>query len=371
MNQNGRSRLNYRFNIFFRFIAKELLRAFYHTAYRILRPGIRFHCRNIFEGRNALVFSNGDVTCVCADHGMINLGNVNDASLEEIWRGDNFEELRRSFRSNKLPLRHCAVCFAFEKITNPSEDLYRIEPFFWNLHLETTPVCNLECAICRRDEVEKHRGGTRLAPEAVYPLLDEVIKHRTNKFVLFFGFGEPLLDKKIYDYITYLKERYPEVIVSISTNGIPLDTDQNVDRLLNTPLDIILFSIDGITDEEYLKYRKGGNLTRALSAMERLVKRRKELGLEHPYIVWQYLYFRWNDSDSSIRATIEEARRIGVDLLHFLPTRTPVTGISWKNQLRRNKGVMYKFGNLEHDYNPHGRAKVIQVTDDMEDIPLN
>ncbi|TKJ40093.1 hypothetical protein CEE37_10175 [candidate division LCP-89 bacterium B3_LCP] len=370
MKNNPNPGITYRFNVLFRIVAKELLRAFYHFVYRPLRPSVRFHCRNIFEGRNALIFANGEVTCVCADHGLINLGNVNDSSVEDIWKGKGFEDLRKSFRNNRLPLRHCAVCFAFEKIKKPSDDIYDITPFFWNTHIETTPVCNLECAICRRDEVEKHRGNARLSPDTVYRMLDEIIKHKTNKFVLFFGFGEPFLDKNIYDYVSYLKERFPEVIVSISTNGIPLDNENNVEKLLNTPLDIVLFSVDGITQEEYVKYRKGGDLKRALSAMERLVNKRQTKGLAHPYIVWQYLYFRWNDSDKSLRATVNHARKIGVDLLHFLPTRTPITGISWKNVLRRDSNVMYKFGSIDHDYNPHGRSRVIQVTDDMEEIPL-
>jgi len=38
--------------------------------------------------------------------------------------------------------------------------------------------------------------------------------------------------------------------------------------------------------------------------------------------------------------------------------------------LRRNHGVIYKFGQVDHDYNPHGRARVIQVTEDMEEVPL-
>jgi len=365
-----RTDFGYRLNIFLRDAAKELLRLYYHWVYRPLHPGRRFYCRNIFDGMNALVFSNGEVTCVCSDHGVINLGNVNQASLEEVWKGPKFEEYRASFRANRLPVRHCSACFALEKVPKSRPDLYQVAPFLWNLHLETTPKCNLDCAICQRDEVEAHRGGTTLSPPTVYRLLDEIIAHRTNKIVLFFGYGEPFLDKNIYDYITYLKSRFPEVIVSISTNGIPLDNQQNVEKLLATPLDVLLFSVDGITQGEYERYRRGGNLGKALSAMERVIKRRRELNLDHPYVVWQYLYFRWNDSDASIRATLQEARRIGVDLLHFLPTRRPVTGISWKNVLKRNHGLMYKFGPLEHDYNPHGWAKVIRVTDDMTDIPI-
>ncbi len=277
--------LSYHFNIAARFVAKELLRAFYHYIYRPLRPGIQFHCRNIFEGSNALVFSNGEVTCVCADHGLINLGNVNESSLEEIWHGEKFEELRASFRLNRLPLNHCAACFAFERIPKSSRNIHEVKPFFFNIHIETTPVCNLECAICRRDEVEKHRGGDRLSPETVHSLLDEIIKHRTNKFVLLFGFGEPFLDKNIYGYIDYVKSGFPETIVSISTNGIPLDNDQNIEKLLDTDIDIILFSVDGINQSEYVKYGRGGDLKRALSAMEKLVKRRNERGQDHPYIV--------------------------------------------------------------------------------------
>jgi MoaA/NifB/PqqE/SkfB family radical SAM enzyme len=361
---------SYHFNIFLRNVAKELLRTFYHTAYRILRPGKRFYCENIFAGKNGLVFSNGEITCVCADHGLINLGNVNQASLEEIWRGAEFQKLRDAFQANRLPLRHCSACFALKKIYKPTPDLYQIAPFFWNIHIETTPVCNLDCAICRRDEVEKHRGGTQLSKATVYKTLDEIIKHKTNKFVLFFGFGEPLLDRNVYEYMTYLKERFPEVIVSISTNGIPLDNEQNVNALLKTPLDVIVFSIDGITPEAYVKYRRGGDFNRALGGMTRLCQERRKRGQKHPLIIWQYLYFRWNDSDEAIRATIRKAREIGVDILHFLPTRTPITGISWKNQLRRNHGVIYKFGGVDHDYNPHDRARVIHVSNEMEDIPL-
>ncbi len=361
---------SYHLNIALRHMGKELLRTFYNYVYRHLRPGKRFHCRNIFEGANTLVFSNGEVTCVCADHGLINLGNVNESSLEEIWHGDGFEELRASFRANRLPLRHCAACFAFEKVPKSFNDIHKVEPFFFNLHIETTPICNLECAICRRDEVEKHRAGTKLSPKVVRSLLDEIIEHRTNKFVLFFGFGEPLLDNNIYDYIDYLKKGFPEVIASVSTNGIPLENEKNVARLLDTKLDIIVFSIDGTTQKEYERYRRGGELSRALSGMEKLIKQRQLKEQNYPYIVWQYLYFRWNDSAKSIHTTIEHARKIGVDLLHFLPTRTPITGISWKNVLKRNHGIMYKFGHLEHDYNPHGRARVIRITDDMEEIPL-
>ncbi|MCX6640647.1 MAG: SPASM domain-containing protein [bacterium] len=174
MTKSAKSDINYRFNIALRHLAKEILRAFYHYVYKPLRPGIQFHCRNIFEGQNALVFSNGEVTCVCADHGLINLGSVRDASLEEIWMGKGFEDLRASFRANRLPLRHCSACFAFERVPKTAKDLCHIAPFFWNIHLETTPVCNLQYAICRRDEVEHHRGGTRLEPPMVYRLLDEV-----------------------------------------------------------------------------------------------------------------------------------------------------------------------------------------------------
>lgn len=371
MSKQHKFSLNYKLNVALRAIASAGLGFFYHWVYRPLRPGYRFYCSHIFEGKNSLVFSDGGVICVCSDHLLETRGNINESSIEEIWHGEKYEELRDSFNRNRLPLHRCPFCFALEKIPKSKNGVFDVAPFLWNIHLETTPVCNMDCIGCPREEVENHRIGTRLSRETVFRLLDEVIKHKTTKYFLFFGFGEPLVDRNTYDYVTYLKEGYPEITASISTNGIPLSNDRNVDKLLDTPLDLLSFSIDGAAEKDYLRYQRGGNFKLAMSGMEKVIKRRNERGLDHPYVVWQYLLFRWNDSKKAMREAIKVARDIGVDLLHFLPVRRPITGISWKNVLRRNHwGVMYKFGYLDHDYNPHGRAKIIRVTDDMEEIPL-
>jgi MoaA/NifB/PqqE/SkfB family radical SAM enzyme len=344
---------------------------FYHWIYRPLRPGRRFYCRNVFEGKNSLIFSDGGMICVCSDHLLETRGNINDTSINEIWHGPKYEELRDSFRRNRLPLHRCPFCFALEKIPKSAPDPFKVAPFLWNIHLETTPICNLDCMACPRDVVIGHRGRTRLSRETVYRLLDEVIEHRTTKYFLFFGFGEPLLDNHTYEYVQYLKKGYPEITVSISTNGIALAHERNVEKLLDTPLDLLSFSIDGSNEKEYLRYQRGGDFKRAMAGMRQAVKRRNERGQKNPYIVWQYLLFRWNDSTESIRRTLDLARETGVDLLHFLPVRRPITGISWRNVIRRESwGAIYKFGPLDHNYNPHDRAKIIRVSDNTKEIPL-
>lgn len=363
--------LSYKSNMALRTWAKELLRTYYHWIYRPLHPGRRFWCHNIFQGRNSLVFSNGQVTCVSTDHGEVNLGNVNESSLEEIWRGEGFNRLRDSFRANRLPLGRCATCLGFEITRQDSADyLFQPAPFFTVIQLETTPECNLVCAMCRRDQVKRHRQGTRLSPEVATRILNEISDRHGSEIVFFYGYGEPFLDPNVYQYITHLKSRYPEIYTFLATNGLPLDNDRNVRKVLDTPLDVLLFSIDGVSQQEYSRYRRGGDLERALSAMRRLLKLRAERGQDHPYIIWQYLCFRWNDSERSRRKALELAREMKVDLLHFLPAATPVTGVSWKQLLRGRFGVMYKFGNIEHKYEPENRARVIRVTEGMKDIPL-
>jgi MoaA/NifB/PqqE/SkfB family radical SAM enzyme len=353
-----------------RTLAKHLLRYYYHLLYRPLRPGRRFWCHNIFQGRNSLVFSNGQVTCVSTDHGEVNLGNVNQSSLQEIWQGEGFNRLRESFKANRLPLGRCASCLGFEKVAKSDTQLFQVAPFLTVVQIETTPECNLHCAMCRRDQVKRHRAGTRLTPEVMYRLLDEICTHHSSEIVFFYGYGEPFLDQNIYEYVTYLKTRYPEIYTFLATNGLPLDNDANVEKLLNTPLDVLLFSIDGVNQKQYGKYRRGGDLSRALSALRRVLRQREINAQDHPYVIWQYLCFRWNDSRDSLREALRLARQMKVDLLHFLPAAIPVTGISWKNLFRRRFGTMYKFGHRQHHYEPENRAQVIHVAENQTEIPL-
>jgi radical SAM protein with 4Fe4S-binding SPASM domain len=65
----------------------------------------RKHCADLWN--RAVIAATGDVLPCCASP--TSLGNLRDASFEEIWRGPAFTKLRRQFLSGTLP-KMCREC---------------------------------------------------------------------------------------------------------------------------------------------------------------------------------------------------------------------------------------------------------------------
>ena len=62
-----------------------------------------------FPWKHLVVQWNGDVVPCCRDHnGAIKLGNVQNASLKEIWNGSAYEDFRQQMASGKF--KHNAIC---------------------------------------------------------------------------------------------------------------------------------------------------------------------------------------------------------------------------------------------------------------------
>jgi radical SAM protein with 4Fe4S-binding SPASM domain len=69
---------------------------------------------------SAVVLGNGDVAACCVP-GLV-MGNLNENSMEEIWDGPRYRELRATVNSSK-PLPPCASCPMFRQTDNPDSYL--------------------------------------------------------------------------------------------------------------------------------------------------------------------------------------------------------------------------------------------------------
>jgi MoaA/NifB/PqqE/SkfB family radical SAM enzyme len=70
-------------------------------------------------------------------------------------------------------------------------------------------------------------------------------------FLHFCGWGEPFLNKDLFSMIRYAKDKGIKIITS--TNG---HFFENVDKLLDTGLDVLIFALNGVDKET------SGNLPR-------------------------------------------------------------------------------------------------------------
>src|SRR5574344_2580034 len=112
--------------------------------------------------------------------------------------------------------------------------------------VELTSRCNKNCSICPRENFI--RKNIDMTDESFNSLCDWLPE---NCYVMFAGYGEPLLNKNIYSFISKLK-RKKSVVVSVYTNGILL-SGIVIEKLFSSGLDLIQVSITDKNDFEQAK----------------------------------------------------------------------------------------------------------------------
>ena len=117
----------------------------------------------------------------------------------------------------------------------------RIKPLT-SLIIEPTNTCNLRCTFCFVTE-----GMTRDEGFMDLKLFKKVIDDTPDlEHLCMHNWGEPLLHKEIFEMFDYAHQAGVKHIV-MNTNGTLL-TDKMINKIIESPLNIIRFSIDGSAD---------------------------------------------------------------------------------------------------------------------------
>ncbi len=124
--------------------------------------------------------------------------------------------------------------------------------------------------------------------------------------------GEPFMNPDWSFFVREASKR--RIYTAISTNGHFLD-GKNIELIFRTGLDEIIISVDGVTQEEYEKYRKGGNLNTVLSGIEKLVSAKKNNGSLKPVITLQFIVFSHNEH--SVDVFKKMAKNTGADRIEI------------------------------------------------------
>ena len=148
-----------------------------------------------------------------------------------------------------------------------------------DLAIETTTLCNLNCVMCWHAigavPDRKHLPTEQL--EQLVPYL------RQAEFIQLHGFGEPLLSPALWRALELIgRDAQERKCVSISTNGQLLNKD-NIERLINSPLQNINVSLDAATPDTYRKIR-GADFTVVLNNIRNFVRMRDQLQAKLPLL---------------------------------------------------------------------------------------
>jgi len=205
----------------------------------------------------------------------------------------------------------------------------RAMPFF--LKVETTGVCNLDCAWCtagRRERGEAERPIGSMSRESFDRILDE-----TGRYLLrinLYGFGEPLLLPETFGMIREASSRNIGVAVSSNMN---LHSPTLARDILDSGLELLILSCHGATPESVRRFMGGrADMRLALARTAELVRERDRRGSRYPGVHWQYCVTGFNEGE--MEAARGLARETGVDAIRFIrPTYPPDAGDEWYSSL--------------------------------------
>lgn len=197
---------------------------------------------------------------------------------------------------------------AFANFIRAKYEMYtgavRVGSYPYHLLVESSDVCQLRCPTCvtgienelRRqhapDRPTFRSDRTKMTPERFQALLEEVGEYLF--MVMFYNFGEPLLNKDLPALIRLAKSF--DVETDINTNlSLPL-SDRQIEEVLSSGLDYLYASIDGFSQESYEKHRVGGNLQLVIENLTRIAKTRDRLGV-NTLITYNFLVFSHNEHE--------------------------------------------------------------------------
>ncbi len=293
------------------------------------RFGVSYEGKRMFcmwPWRTLVLTCDGTVVCGCGDARNENkMGHVGSQSALEIWQGSGFQRMRRGMHANRPPA-FCYKCGLMEVHDGDYQppDLPLVPQTYPQvLYVEPTIICNLRCPqpAC---EVEVYDTRVeRMLPFDLYKkVIDEVGPHIER--MVFYNYGESFLHKEAFKMLKYAKDVNPNIWIWTSTNGHYFDKPDKVAALVDSGINEVQFSVDGATQEVYETYRKRGKLDKVLKAIHDVVEERERRGLLFPWIIWNYILFRWNDSDEELDKARRLARELGVDRLTFATTDQPL-----------------------------------------------
>jgi len=146
-----------------------------------------------------------------------------------------------------------------------------------HLEIETARGCNAKCVMCplnyAEDKLEIKSG--RMSEEDFLKIIDKFLPYVSKiEFVTLLGIGEPLLDKGLCQKIKYLKQ-HNFTNIAIATN-VDLLNEKKQLGLLESGIDTIICSVDGIDKKTHESIRLNTNFERVVKNIQSCIEKRNK-----------------------------------------------------------------------------------------------
>ena len=272
-------------------------------------------CRSL---RTISLKADGHVSCGdCSNGYSIHLGEVTASprwDVRRIIEGPLYRQIRESLSAGEAPWgKSCLECDLFSPGGSP-EDTLNQHVF---LRIEPTLACDLACPNCARpQEVALRDGAWHLDVGKLQTLIRSCQKHGIGiDGVSYLGWGEPLNHPDFAGLVRAVRDLEPDAYQEVTT----IANAAFATSVATAPLDVITVSCDGVTQESYERYRRGGRIGLAFEFMRDARQGR----MPGTRLIWKYIVFKYNDDPADLLQAQRMADEFEVDELHFILTDTP------------------------------------------------
>ena len=179
-----------------------------------------------------------------------------------------------------------------------------------HISVEPTTSCNLRCPECPSGLRAFSRPTGMLQPEVLQKIVDEL--HPTLASINFYFQGEPYLNTRLHEMITYAAQK--KIYTAVSTNAHYL-TDAKAEETVKSGLHRLIISIDGFTQETYEQYRIGGQLAKVIEGTKSIIAAKKKLRSKTPHVIFQFLVVKPNEHETN--SVLQLAKELGVNEVRF------------------------------------------------------
>lgn len=140
------------------------------------------------------------------------------------------------------------------------------------IQIETTVLCNSSCTFCPQNEMTR---GPRYMEDWVWK---KIIDESRGKGILYrpFMINEPFVDPRLAEIIRYIREDETAKVELNSNAHMTAKTD--IRAIVEAGLNVVRFSIDGLSQETYDQSGRGGSLERMVNNVLEFVAERDRQG---------------------------------------------------------------------------------------------
>jgi len=149
-----------------------------------------------------------------------------------------------------------------------------------HIDIELTSTCNLKCSMC-------WQSGSLIYPKGFMKMdlfkkiIDEGVENGMRAIKLQ-SRGESMMHPQILEAIRYAKDK-GVLDIQLTTNATLLKPEK-FDSLLDSGIDVLIFSIDVAHKESYEQLHPGKKYADIVETIVAFLNRRKERGLKYPFV---------------------------------------------------------------------------------------